>query len=75
MERAKSDSTAECFSLSVWVTRFQPTDNGYIGLFWRERERRKNKTGMRREEEKYDGEKGGKVAGDCARGEEEVIII
>lgn len=39
------------------------------------RERRKNKTGMRREEEKYDGEKGGKVAGDCARGEEEVIII
>lgn len=41
----------------------------------RERERRKNKTGMRREEEKYDGEKGGKVAGDCARGEEEVIII
>lgn len=30
----------------------------------RERERRKNKTGMRREEEKYDGEKeeGGKIA-------------
>lgn len=41
---------AECFSLSVWVTRFQPTDNGYIGLFWGERGKKGG-----REEEKYDG--------------------
>lgn len=57
---------AECFSLSVWVTRFQPTDNGYIGLFWGERGKKGG-----REEEKYDGKKErGKVVGvgDCARG-------
>lgn len=40
-EKRLARSTAECFSLSVWVTRFQPTDNGYIGLFWRKREKEK----------------------------------
>lgn len=62
-EKRLARSTAECFSLSVWVTRFQPTDNGYIGLFWRERERegkiklvcggrKKNMMGKKKKEER-----------------------
>lgn len=48
----KGEKRAASLRVSLWVTRFQPTDNGYIGLFWK-RERK-----GKREKEKLD----------CARG-------
>lgn len=48
----KGEKRAASLRVSLWVTRFQPTDNGYIGSFWK-RERK-----GKRKKEKLD----------CARG-------
>lgn len=39
----KGEKRAASLRVSLWVTRFQPTDNGYIGLFWKTERKGKRK--------------------------------
>lgn len=39
----KGEKRTASLRVSLWVTRFQPTDNGYIGLFWKTERKGKRK--------------------------------